>query len=31
MAHYKTEAWLNRTGQVAQSPQDYSAIIIEMI
>ena len=24
MAHYKTEAWLNRTGQVAQSPQDYS-------
>lgn len=23
MAHYKTEVWLNRTGQVAQSPQDY--------
>ena len=24
MAHYKTEVWLNRTGQVAQSPKDYS-------
>ena len=24
MAHYKTEVWLNRTGQVAQSAQDYS-------
>lgn len=24
MAHYKTEVWLNRTRQVAQSPQDYS-------
>ena len=28
MAHYKTELWLNRTGQVAQSLQDYSEMML---